>query len=141
MGKTAHACECDVIFSSTVIATYSSFFNGIMSGIIGIDQNSLIECMPKAAFQALNLSIKRSRLFPSNLKSDKKYYKQGKLLKVIYEILKIPCSVKEVSRVGCIESVLESFPTLILRYMVSQIYSILMLSLYVSKPEQRNKRI
>jgi len=43
--------------------------------------------MPKAAFQALDLSIKRSRPFPSDLK---KYYKQGKLLKVISEILKIP---------------------------------------------------
>jgi len=41
-----------------------------MSGIIGIDQNSLIECTPKADFQALDLFIKRSRLFPSDLKSD-----------------------------------------------------------------------
>jgi len=34
-----------------------------------IFQNSLIERMPKAAFQALDLSIKRSRPFPSDLKT------------------------------------------------------------------------
>jgi len=33
-----------------------------------IFQNSLIERTPKAAFQALNLSIKRSRPFPSDFK-------------------------------------------------------------------------
>jgi len=33
-------------------------------------QNSLIERTPKAAFWSLNLSIKRSRPFPSDLKTD-----------------------------------------------------------------------
>jgi len=35
-----------------------------------IFQNSLIECTPKAAFRALDLSIKHSRPFPSDLKAD-----------------------------------------------------------------------
>jgi len=47
-------------------------------------ENSLIERTPKAAFLALDLSIKRSRPFPSDLK---KYYKQRKLLKLIFDIL------------------------------------------------------
>jgi len=33
-------------------------------------QNSLIERTPKATFWALNLSIKHSRPFPSDLKTD-----------------------------------------------------------------------
>jgi len=33
-------------------------------------QNSLIERIPKAAFLALDLSIKHSRPFPSDLKTD-----------------------------------------------------------------------
>jgi len=47
--------------------------------------------MPKAAFWALDLSIKCSRPFPSDLNTDQEvqYYKQGKLFKVIFEILKI----------------------------------------------------
>jgi len=45
--------------------------------------------MPKAAFLALDLSIKHSRSFPSDLKI-KKYNKQGKLSNVIFEILKYP---------------------------------------------------
>jgi len=36
-----------------------------------IFQNSLMECTPKAAFQALDLSIKCSRPFLSDLKTDK----------------------------------------------------------------------
>jgi len=52
-----------------------------------IFQNSLIERPPKAAFWALNLSIKHSRPFPSDLKTDQEVLKQGKL---IFEILKIP---------------------------------------------------
>jgi len=39
-------------------------------GIGEIFQNSLIERMPKAAFWALDLSIKHSRSFPSILKTD-----------------------------------------------------------------------
>jgi len=35
-----------------------------------IFQNSLIEHTPKAAFLVLDLSIKRYRLFPSDLKTD-----------------------------------------------------------------------
>jgi len=35
-----------------------------------IFQNSLIERTPKAAFRALKLSIKHSRPFPSDLKTD-----------------------------------------------------------------------
>jgi len=35
-----------------------------------IFQNSLIECMPKVAFWALDLSIKHSRPFPSDLKTN-----------------------------------------------------------------------
>jgi len=35
--------------------------------------------MPKATFQALELSIKRSRPFPNDLKTDKEVYKQVKL--------------------------------------------------------------
>jgi len=53
-------------------------------------QNSLIERTPKVAFQALNLSIKHSRPFPSDLKTDQEVLKQGKLSKVIFEILRIP---------------------------------------------------
>jgi len=37
----------------------------------GIFQNSLIERTPKPAFWALNLSMKCSRPFPSDLKTDK----------------------------------------------------------------------
>jgi len=51
--------------------------------MIGINQKffkTLIECTPKAAFQAL-YSVKHSRPFPSDLNTD---YKQGKLLKVIF---------------------------------------------------------
>jgi len=33
-------------------------------------QNSLIELTPKAAFLALDLSVKHSRPFPSDLKTD-----------------------------------------------------------------------
>jgi len=40
-----------------------------------IFQNSLIECTPKAAFQALNLSIKHSRPFPNDLKTDQEVLK------------------------------------------------------------------
>jgi len=40
-----------------------------------IFQNSLIECTPKAAFWVLNLSIKHSRPFPSDLKTDKEVLK------------------------------------------------------------------
>jgi len=35
-----------------------------------IFQNSLIEHMPKAAFRALDLSVKCSRSFPSDLNTD-----------------------------------------------------------------------
>jgi len=51
-------------------------------------QNSLIEHTTKAAFRALNLSIKHSRPFPSDLKTDQEVLKQQKLSKVIFEILK-----------------------------------------------------
>jgi len=52
-----------------------------------IFQNSLIERTPKAAFGALiNLSIKHSRPFSSDLETDKE---ARKLSKVIFEILKI----------------------------------------------------
>jgi len=40
-----------------------------------IFQNSLIERTPKAAFWTLNLSIKHSRPFPSDLKTDKEVLK------------------------------------------------------------------
>jgi len=40
-----------------------------------IFQNSLIERTVKAAFRALNLSIKQSRPFPSDLKTDKEVLK------------------------------------------------------------------
>jgi len=40
-----------------------------------IFQNSLIEHTPKAAFWALNLSIKHFRPFPSDLKTDKEVLK------------------------------------------------------------------
>jgi len=40
-----------------------------------IFQNSLIERMPKAAFRAINLSIKHSRPFPSDLKTDQEVLK------------------------------------------------------------------
>jgi len=40
-----------------------------------IFQNSLIERMPKAAFRVLNLSIKHSRPFQSELKTDKEVLK------------------------------------------------------------------
>jgi len=40
-----------------------------------IFQNSLIERTPKAAFQALNLSVKHSTPFPSNLKTDQELLK------------------------------------------------------------------
>jgi len=40
-----------------------------------IFQNSLIERTPKAAFRALNLSIKHSRPFSSDLKTDKEVLK------------------------------------------------------------------
>jgi len=40
-----------------------------------IFQNSLIERTPKAAFQALNLSIKHSRPLPSDLKTDQEVLK------------------------------------------------------------------
>jgi len=40
-----------------------------------IFQNSLIGRTPKAAFRALNLSIKHSRPFPSELKTDKEVLK------------------------------------------------------------------
>jgi len=46
-----------------------------------IFQNSLIERMPKAAFQALNLSIKRSRPFPSDLKTDQEVLKARETVK------------------------------------------------------------
>jgi len=48
-------------------------------------ENSLIEHKPKAAFRALNLSIKHSKPFPSDLETDQEVLK---LLKVIFEILK-----------------------------------------------------
>jgi len=53
-----------------------------------IFQNSLIERTTKAAFRTLNLSIKHSRPFPSDLKTDKEVSKakQGKLFKVIFEV-------------------------------------------------------
>jgi len=38
-------------------------------------QNTLIERTPKAAFQALNLSTKHSRPFPSDLKTDQEVLK------------------------------------------------------------------
>jgi len=38
-------------------------------------QNSLIERMPKAAFRTLNLSIKHSRPFPSDLNTDQEVLK------------------------------------------------------------------
>jgi len=44
-------------------------------------QNSLIERMPKAAFQALNLSIKHSRPFPSDLKVDQEVLKARETVK------------------------------------------------------------
>jgi len=40
-----------------------------------IFQNSLIECTPKAAFRALNLSIKHYRPFQSDLKTDQEVLK------------------------------------------------------------------
>jgi len=40
-----------------------------------IFQNPLIERTPKAAFWALNCSIKHSRSFPSDLKTDKEVLK------------------------------------------------------------------
>jgi len=48
-------------------------------------QNSLIEHTPKAAFLALDLSIKQFRPFPSDLKTDQE-------LKVIFEIPKFSTS-------------------------------------------------
>jgi len=44
-------------------------------------QNSLIERTPKAAFQALNSSIKRSRTFPSDLKTDQEVLKARETVK------------------------------------------------------------
>jgi len=43
-------------------------------------QNFLIERTPKAAFQALNLSIKYSRPFPSDLKTDQEVLKASKVI-------------------------------------------------------------
>jgi len=40
-----------------------------------IFQNFLIERTPKAAFRALNLSLKHSRPFPSDFKTDKEVLK------------------------------------------------------------------
>jgi len=46
-----------------------------------IFRNSLIERTPKAAFRASNLSIKHSRLFPSDLKTDQEILKARETVK------------------------------------------------------------
>jgi len=55
-----------------------------------IFQNSLIKRTPKAAFRALNLSIKYSRPFPSDLKTDQEVLQARETVKGGFGILKIP---------------------------------------------------
>jgi len=55
-----------------------------------IFQNSLIERRPKAAFLTLDLSIKCSRPFPSDLKTDQEVLLARETVKGDFEILKIP---------------------------------------------------
>jgi len=78
-----HTASKDIthsIYTNCHMCTYEAlYFRGVHQDFCGIiivvhnrDQPEIfqIECTPKAAFQALYLSIKHSRSFPSVLKID-----------------------------------------------------------------------
>jgi len=51
---------------------------------LGLPGNFSIKCIPKAAFRALDLSIKPSRPFPSALKMDQEIVKNFKIVLILH---------------------------------------------------------